>query len=453
MVKVVKFLMRKIALAVVMTVLLGVSAPASIAATPKSGSVCAKLGTTSTTSGVKLICQKSGTRLLWAVATSSPSSPQAKPTPTPTATKATFKAKIPITLPVAQNGTITFSNILDHISEIPSTSYQNIQKVLSSNSPTDQPNNIYVGPNTTLDITGGTTRIKELVARESRLWSGFAQPKFYSIYAYNSMDEKDAEEKFKADFKAKNYDYSSPEVLDGLIRALAGNCQQTVHPGAFSGPVGDCRGASSGSYFKSDDSFMVLGQTGTSNDPYISSGGIIGHEYLHAVVGAQWIGSPNCVNPDNFAPGCNRSGMSNHGFSPCWIFEGAPNSIGFGLAADTQAQYLDLRKQLPYSRGATTVTDYTQASLRDYLMNQSPSTCYNNNNIYTLGYSIGALATEALVSIAGPQAVLAIYSLGAEGKDFATAFKAVYGISWDEGATVLSKVLAAEYATYGPAPR
>ena len=70
-----------------------------------------------------------------------------------------------------------------------------------------------------------------------------------------------------------------------------------------------------------------------------------------------------------------------------------------------------------------------------------------------MGYSIGALTVEALVAIGGPQAVMALFSLGAEGQDFITAFQNIYGISWDEASTILSEVLAAEYATYGPPPK
>ena len=63
-----------------------------------------------------------------------------------------------------------------------------------------------------------------------------------------------------------------------------------------------------------------------------------------------------------------------------------------------------------------------------------------------LAYSIGFATVEALIAIGGPQSTLALYTLGAKGEDWPTAFKHVYGISWDEGSTVLSKVLAAEYA-------
>ena len=59
---------------------------------------------------------------------------------------------------------------------------------------------------------------------------------------------------------------------------------------------------------------------------------------------------------------------------------------------------------------------------------------------------LGAFRREALIAIGGPQSTLALYTLGAKGQDWPTAFKNVYGISWEEGSTVLAKVLAAEYA-------
>jgi len=70
-----------------------------------------------------------------------------------------------------------------------------------------------------------------------------------------------------------------------------------------------------------------------------------------------------------------------------------------------------------------------------------------------LGYTVGAAATEALIAIAGPQATMALYALGAQGQDFPTAFQNVFGISWSDASTILSKVLAAEYATFGAPPK
>ena len=111
------------------------------------------------------------------------------------------------------------------------------------------------------------------------------------------------------------------------------------------------------------------------------------------------------------------------------------------------------RKNLPYGQGPSNVTDYTEASLLNYLVNQSSRTCYGNGDLYRLGYTVGAITVEALTAIGGPQAVMAMYSLGAEDVEFATAFQKVYGISWNDGSKILAKVLAAEYATYGAPPK
>ena len=227
---------------------------------------------------------------------------------------------------------------------------------------------------------------------------------------------------------------------------------KTISPGKFSGPLVACRGADSGAYFNSSDSALRLGQTGDSTDQMITDGLVIGHEYTHSVAMSQWIGSPFCKNLNNFAPGCERAGMANIGFSPCWLFEGLPNATGYAVAEDTLDKYLNVRKLLPYNQGPTTITDYTAESLRNYLFDQVPANCYQNGALYALGYSTGALTTEALIAIAGPQSVMAMFSLAAEGQDFPTAFKKVYGLAWSEASTILSKVLAAEYATYGSPP-
>jgi hypothetical protein len=126
--------------------------------------------------------------------------------------------------------------------------------------------------------------------------------------------------------------------------------------------------------------------------------------------------------------------------------------MGRLVVSKTLEEYKAARAGLPYGWGPTTVTDYSQPSLKKYLYKQSAPTCYNSGEFYKLGYSVGALTTEALTAIAGPQATMALYALGAKGVSFPAAFKKVYGISWNKASTVLSKVLAAEYVTAGKPP-
>lgn len=370
-------------------------------------------------------------------------------TPMPTATP--FAAKIPIALPAPQ-GTgphaITFANILDHVDEIPKAAWTRVQQTIAANSEVPLEVAIYVGPHTTFDVRGGKARIREVLARTARLWSGFAQSSYISVVAYNAKDEPWAEQQWAEIAKARGYTRSDVRFR---IRLIRGNCQNSVSPGVFDGNVTSCGGADAGAVIGSTDAVIEFGQGGAGGSKSVVQiyGATIGHEYTHTAQAGNWIGNPTCNNGGE----CNRTGMANHGFSPCWLHEGQPQAAGVATAIENFSDYLKYVRNRPYDQGPTTTTDYSQPSLRDYLYNQTAATCYKNGDLYALGYNVGALATEALIAIAGPQATMALFALGANGQDFPTAFENVYGISWDKAATILSKVLAAEYATFGPPPK
>jgi hypothetical protein len=433
--------MKKVlSLAVTSLLLLSVFAPPAIAALPKAGAKCSTLGQSVIASGKKFTCLKVGSKQVWnkgvKVASSSGSTPKTS----------TFKAKIPITLPAVQNGQITFQNIVSNFALIPEVAFKNSQDVQLKNSVPNISVDIFVGPNTKLDFPGGESQIKDTLLATAKLWSGFSQSEVVTIVAYNAEDVTWAEQKMIDVGIKRNYS----KLLDHS-RAIRGNCQQQIAPGQFTGTISSCGGSNAGSFLDSPDSFIQFGMTGKNTDLYFSSGALVGHEYTHTVQSAHWINDPKCKNIDG--KHCFRSGMANQGFSPCWLFEGLPNSSGRMAVAKSLDQYKSYRSGLPYGWGPTTITDYKEESLKNYLFNQIPSTCYQNGDLYKLGYSVGALTSEALIAIGGPQSVMALYALGAEGQDFPTAFKNVYGISWSEGSTILSKVLAAEYATFGAPPR
>ena len=329
------------------------------AAVPKVGASCSKLGSFTDTPGTRYVCVKSGSKKVLAIwypsSSKNDSGSNSKSglyLPT-----GKFKAPIPITLPVKQStdpGAITFANMVEHISDIPQAAWKKVENISTTNKPVKIPNSIYVGPTTKIDIVGGTTRIQEILAKSARLWSGFSQADFYAVYVYNGADEAITEKKFAADYKARKYDLTREENLAGPLRALAGNCQNQLRPGQFSGPLGDCGGSDSGGYINSNDSFAHLGQTGTSTDIYMIGGGVLGHEYTHAVQAGQWINSPFCGNPDGGEKLCSRSSMSNVAFSPCWLMEGIPNSVGVMVTSSSAEDYSKFRDtHLPYGHGPT----------------------------------------------------------------------------------------------------
>ena len=413
--------------------------PPASAESPKAGSKCSSFGQSIIASGKKFTCLMVGSKQVWNKGVKVSGK---------TATSAVFKAPIPITLPIAQTGEITFGNVLDHVSEIPKTAWQRVQDVIAQNSaPAPIANVVHVGPNTQLDIVGGLPRIQDVLVRNQKLWSGFTQVSRFNLLMYNAQDEPWAEEDWKKTGKEMKY---FPGTILAEVKRIAGNCQQSSAPGVFSGPPDNCGGADSTALENSNDAILTFsqGRTGAANDVFYTSGAILGHEYTHAVQAAQWIGKPSsyCTEQTNTQT-CNRSWNSNWGFSPCWIFEGLPNSVGPMATSENYATYLELHNNhLRHDNGPNNVTDYSQKSLHDYLFNQKSSTCYADGNLYQLGYNVGASTVEILVAIAGPQSVMALYALGAEGQDFTTAFKNVYGISWSDASTILSKVLAAEYA-------
>jgi hypothetical protein len=435
---------RLLALVLAPLLILGLFATPAIAATPKAGAKCSNFGESIVSSGKKFTCLMVGSKQVWNKGVKVSGS---------TSKSAVFKAKIPIALPVVQNGTITFANVLDHVSEIPKVAWQRAQDVISANSNTAVTKNVVlVGPNTQIDVVGGLPRIQEVLVRSEKLWSGFSQVSNFYLLMYNAQDEPWAEKIWTTTGTEKKYFAGD---IKGEIHRIAGNCQQTLSPGVFTGTPSNCRGADSSAIQNSDDAILTFGQggQGASSDPMVTSGGIVGHEYNHSVQAAQWIGHPKtyCTEQTN-SPACFRSANANS-FAPCWLIEGQGNSIGWMTATETFDSYSTLIKNRPYSQGPTTITDYSQSSIRNYLYDQVPNKCIESGPLYSLGYTVGAQAVEVLTAIAGPQSSMALYALGAEGQDFTTAFKKVYGISWSDAATILSKVLAAEYATYGAPPR
>ena len=416
--------MRKVSVLTSIVLIASILAlPQANAANIKAGGQCTKISATSVVDGVKFRCIKSGTKLIWSTSKKVAGKSGA------------FKATIPISLPVEQNGVITFSNIEDHISEIPKTAWQSVQDVIAAGNAVTSKHDIYIGPNTKLSILGGKAGIEATLEKATKIWSGFTLTKYFSLVYYNLTDEKWAEQKTKNIWKTKGYDASTSGAA---IHALQISCQVQSKPGVGGADRGFCGGADAGAVTNSDNGFLQMAE-GDVQHPDVR-GSILVHEFTHTIQSAQWIGNANCHNEGN---NCSRTELAKD-FAPCWINEGQPNGINTMVVNSDFSSYLSDR-----SFGKDTsqkVTDYSAKSIRKYLYDQSPSTCYQNGPLYQLGYGLGAMTIEALVAIGGPQATMALFGLGAEGQNFSTAFKNVYGISWSEGSTILSKVLAAEYA-------
>ena len=433
-------IMRKLS---ILTIFVLIASPLVVAqanaATPTLGGACSKAGSFGDTPKARFICLKNGKKLVWGVWT-----PALPTNNSPTGFKtaqggaSVIESPIPIALPIPQStdaNALTFANVVNRVSDIPQAAWKKVQTVLASNPGIKIPSQVWVGPTTKLEITGGVSKVQDVLNLNAKFWSGFSQSKFISMYFYNYADEPLAEKQLIANTKIRKY---NPD-LGGLLGAMKAGCTKT-----------DCTWGGSSQVPGTDDGQMMSGQSGTNTHRLTLEGAGITGDYIHLIEGAQWIGSKYCTAGKN----CDENGLM-HAFSPCWITSGPEFYFGRALTDTTYEDYLHDRSDLAFDMGSTHATDYSQASLRNYLFTESPATCYTDQSrggTFSLGASVGALAIEILTAISGSQSIMAVEALGARGQDFPTAFKNVYGISWSDASTILSKVLAAEYESFAPPP-
>jgi hypothetical protein len=443
--------MKKIAGLVVISIAASLISPMqSFAAAPKAGAPCTTAGSKSSTTTKNFTCIKSGKKLVWdkGVAVAKPASPMqgtaptpaASPTPAPTS-KASSKPTaadlpIPITLPVAQTGSITFANAVANYAQIPQTAWQRTQDVIAANPAENVPTTIRIGPNTKASLTA----INAGLNRIHKLFAGFRHVSNYYGIVYNAQDVQWAQANaFEIFNKSESKSYAAKK--DQIKRASEAGCEingSTVVncSGGMSIEFGDVREEAGGSYYgvQSDGDYW------TDATKFQGPMTQVNHEAMHTYQSTQFIYTPF---------GKNQNILSDlmHDATPWWFSEGQANGIGIPTFVDNLPDYLRIRNDLvtrnPGSR--STIPAFTEAGMKAFLNGQEIAGPQNKN--WLLAYSVGFATVEALIAIGGPQSTLALYTLAAKGEDWPTAFKHVYGISWDEASTVLAKILAAEYAT------
>jgi len=361
-----------------------------------------------------------------------------------TAVAATSKKStltIPITLPVAQSGAITFANAAANFASIPEVAWQRTQDVIAANKAAAIPTDIRIGPNTKASKVAITTGLDRL----NKLFSGFKRVTSYGGIVYNAQDQQWAQTESAAYFK---------KMKIGGSGANSGNIKQLIQAGCEiqGSKVVNCSGGMSwdfrdannpagGAYYgvETGEANGAPIEFWTDANKYKGPMTQVNHEATHNYQIAQFFNTP-------LGKGQNISSDIFHAFAPWWFGEGQANAIGIPTFVDSLDAYREVRMQNvtrgPGSR--TTLPAFTADSLKKLLTSKQVASPENPN--YALGYSVGYAAVEVLVAVGGPQSTLALATLGGQGKDWNTAFKSVYGISWDEGASVISKVLAAEYA-------
>ena len=414
---------------------------------PKIGTSCPIFGAEAIVNNVYLLCKPKGTKLIWSKSTKAEyikfgphgngqNNSGNQPKPNSFSIKSNLEP-MPVSLPVKSLNGITFANLESKESEIAQDGWANAQSSLTSGSEGTTDIQLAKGPNTPDTTDTIIARLKTA----QKYWSGFTLPANIFATAYNAQDEQWAESRIK----------SMPNYAAGLEGAIQQNCNVPVNPqncnSDNSGVIGDKGGHAIGDYGISDHEV-----TDPNSAPiYRRLGANYVHEFTHTVQGSQFLNA-SLAHPDISH---NQAGQLMNDNMPCWIIEGQANFAGASAVSNDFATYSQIRLAELIRTTDPNMPQYTPDLIKTYLTTQIPGQCRPSGmhnragsslaTAYNLGYSVGMLAIETLSAIAGPKPTMALYTLVASGDDFATAFKKIYGVTWDSAATTIANVIAFDY--------
>ena len=377
----------------------------------KAGATCKKAGSTATVNGKKFTCIKSGKKFVWnkgvAVAKPKPTTtpvatptPVVSPTPSPTPT-----VYVPPT-PIVEKAPTGFADLVENYRGIPEVVWNEAQK-LAEIGTLKSSFTIEIGPNT--KIQQGLDDPRVYLEQASRLWSKFNQAESTRVFIYNFQDLAWAQQKNLA----LGGSWFKPEDL-------AANCSSPSSCGAFGGSyrgVGQIFfGVPIRDYFPFNLGFV--------RGAYV-------HEFSHVVQYSQFASQP---------------ALNGYATLPCWFSEGQPQVPGQALGFTTLSDY-KLSRDSSFSQPAGALGDYSQDSiLKFYSLAGVSKDGLCAPSIRQRIYDVGYMTVEALASVKGIESTMQVVAGVSQGLTFNQSFEKVYGISWNEAAPILAKVISVQYS-------
>ena len=362
----------------------------------KAGATCAKLKSTTTVSGYKYTCIKSGKKLVWSkgvkiVVTPKPTptpSATATPTPTPSATATPTPTPTPTPSATAKPASInSFAELPTRSSDIQYLAWMAVQKAITSSPVQDSPIEIKVDANT----TKFSTKTSEAVRLVQKVFHGSKLPtKAWMIY-YTVTDQT-----------SNTWATSEFSKLMGVA-----STSNSLSPRANS----------------SNEAVIPLS---LPNDDFTKSGGTEAHEYLHAVQFAQFVGS-------------NKSPY----VAPRWLFEGGGQFIqDFTMYGSNYQDWV-------LKTSGSQLKTYDLKFFEDFLTYNFPiiygpdgdpwfyTSTWPNQRVY----DVGALVYQVLIAFNGPDPVIALFKDMSVTGNLDTSFKNIYGISWSDAKPLVAKAI------------
>jgi hypothetical protein len=180
---------------------------------------------------------------------------------------------------------------------------------------------------------------------------------------------------------------------------------------------------------------------------------MIYHEQVHQHQQAQW--KDENLNGPNFGMGQ---------VTPCFIVEGMATTPEFALISESVSEYEgfvrdrvrgaytsdpDTRDELGNFTGYSELTDsVTVEYAENYLRDSFDLNCTSGLQ-YGLSYSLGYLATEALVAIKGYESPMGLLTLmGQNELSWDEAFQHIFEISWSEAWPILAEYVSLKAMEY-----
>lgn len=177
------------------------------------------------------------------------------------------------------------------------------------------------------------------------------------------------------------------------------------------------------------------------------------HEQVHQHQQAQW--KDENLNGPNF--GMGRA-------TPCFIVEGMATTPEFVLISGDVAEYEgfvrdrvrgaytsdpDTRDALGNFTGYSPLTEEVTVEFAEAYLKDSFAENCNSGLQYGLSYSLGYLATEALVAIKGYESPMGLLTLmGLNDLSWDEAFEHAFEISWDDAMPILAQYVSLQAMEY-----
>ena len=379
-------------------------APLNAVAAVKSGDACKKAGSTATANGKKFTCIKSGKKLVWNKGEVIPK-PQPTTSPSPTVYVSPSPSTTTTPAPIVEKAPTGFADLVENYRGIPEVVWKEAQ-LLSERGSVKTTFSIEYGPNTKLQE--GLDNPTVYLERASRLWSAFSQTNTTKVFIFNHQDLVWAQQKNLA----LGGSWFKPEDL-------AGNCPSASSCGAFGGTY---RGV--GQIFMG----VPIRDYLPFNLGFVR--GSYGHEFSHVIQYSQFASQP---------------ALNGYATLPCWFSEGQPQVPGQTLGFTTLNDY-KLSRESWFNQPAGPLGDYSQDSiLKFYSLAGVSKDGLCAPSIRQRIYDLGFMTVEALASVKGIESTMQVVVGVSQGLTFNQSFEKVYGISWNEAAPILAKLISVQY--------